>query len=85
MKKQGLKLCNCTAVCRGSDGLANGWRCALTPNQQAPTILDAVVDRVLAYRPKPKSAPARKRQRKQRKFRNNEKGEHDEDEKSVSN
>jgi len=32
-------------------------------------VLDAVADRVLAYRPKPKSETAKKRRRKQRKFR----------------
>ena len=31
-----------------------------------PNILDAVADRVLAYRPKPKSVSAKKRQRKRR-------------------
>ncbi len=34
--------------------------------KKPPAILDAVADRVLAYRPKPKSAPAKKRQRKRR-------------------
>ena len=35
---------------------------------KAPKILDAVADKVLRYRPKPKSAPAKKRQRKRRKI-----------------
>ena len=34
----------------------------------APKILDAIADKVLRYRPKPKSAPAKKRQRKRRKI-----------------
>jgi hypothetical protein len=33
-----------------------------------PKVLDAIADRVLAYRPKPKSAVAKKRQRTRRKF-----------------
>lgn len=33
-----------------------------------PKILDKVADVVLAYRPKPKSKPARKRQRRTRKI-----------------
>ena len=33
-----------------------------------PKALDAIVDVVLAYKPKPKSEPARKRQRKARKI-----------------
>lgn len=36
---------------------------------KAPPILDAIADRVLAYRPKPKSAPVKKRQRKRRNLR----------------
>ena len=32
-----------------------------------PAALDAIVDRVLAYRPKPKSKPARKRARRRNK------------------
>jgi hypothetical protein len=35
---------------------------------KTPKILDAVTDRVLRYRPKPKSEPAKKRQRKRRKI-----------------
>jgi hypothetical protein len=33
-----------------------------------PKILNAIADVVLRYRPKPKSAPAKKRQRKRRKI-----------------
>lgn len=33
---------------------------------EVPEVLDAVADRVLAYRPKPKSGSAKKRQRKRR-------------------
>ncbi len=36
--------------------------------QDTPKALDAIVDKVLAYRPKPKSKPARKRQRARRKL-----------------
>ena len=36
--------------------------------QDTPKVLDAIVDKVLAYRPKPKSKPARKRQRARRKL-----------------
>jgi hypothetical protein len=32
-----------------------------------PKALDAIADKVLAYRPKPKSKPARRRQRAKRK------------------
>lgn len=35
---------------------------------KTPKILDAVTDKVLSYRPKPKSQPARKRQRRRRKI-----------------
>jgi hypothetical protein len=31
--------------------------------QKSPKALDAIADKVLAYRPKPKTKPARKRQR----------------------
>jgi hypothetical protein len=31
--------------------------------QKPPKALDAIVDKVLAYRPKPKTKPAKKRQR----------------------
>ena len=30
----------------------------------APKVLDAIVDKVLAYKPKPKSAPAKSRKRR---------------------
>ena len=33
-----------------------------------PTVLNAIADKVLAYRPKPKSKPARKRQRAKKKL-----------------
>ena len=33
-----------------------------------PKVLNAIADVVLRYRPKPKSAPAKKRQRKRRKI-----------------
>ena len=36
--------------------------------QDTPKALDAMLDKVLAYRPKPKSKPARKRQRAKRKL-----------------
>lgn len=36
--------------------------------KKPPAALDAIVDRVLAYRPKPKSKPARKRTRRNRKL-----------------
>jgi hypothetical protein len=36
--------------------------------QKTPKELDAIADVVLAYRPKPKSKPARKRQRARRKL-----------------
>jgi hypothetical protein len=36
--------------------------------QDTPRALDAFVDKVLAYRPKPKSKPAKKRQRARRKI-----------------
>lgn len=35
--------------------------------KKPPAALDAIVDRVLAYRPKPKSKPARKRARRRNK------------------
>jgi hypothetical protein len=31
--------------------------------QPTPRVLDAIVDKVLAYRPKPKTKPARRRKR----------------------
>jgi len=33
-----------------------------------PAVLDAIADKVLAYRPKPKSKPAKKRARTQKKL-----------------
>jgi len=36
--------------------------------QDTPKALDAMLDKVLAYRPKPKSKPAKKRQRARRKI-----------------
>lgn len=36
--------------------------------QKPPKALDAIADIVLAYRPKPKTKPARKRQRTRRKI-----------------
>jgi hypothetical protein len=36
------------------------------PNRKPPKVLDAVVDVVLRYRPKPKSAPAKQRRKKRR-------------------
>lgn len=35
---------------------------------KTPKVLDAITDKVLRYRPKPKSEPAKKRQRKRRKI-----------------
>lgn len=36
--------------------------------QKPPKVLNAIADVVLAYRPKPKTKPARKRQRARRKL-----------------
>ena len=36
--------------------------------KKIPPALDAIADRVLAYRPKPKSKPARKRARRRNKI-----------------
>lgn len=36
--------------------------------QQTPKVLDAMLDKVLAYRPKPKTKPARRRKRQSAKF-----------------
>ena len=36
--------------------------------KKPPAALDAIVDRVLAYRPKPKSQPAKKRTRRRKKI-----------------
>ena len=36
--------------------------------KKAPAVLDAIADRVLAYRPKPKSKPAKKRARQRKKI-----------------
>lgn len=36
--------------------------------KKPPPALDAVADKVLAYRPKPKSEPAKKRERKRKKI-----------------
>lgn len=35
--------------------------------KKVPPLLDAIVDRVLAYKPKPKSKPAKKRARRAKK------------------
>ncbi len=35
---------------------------------QHPELLDVIADRVLAYRPKPKSKPAKKRARRKKKI-----------------
>lgn len=37
-------------------------------NPRTPKALDAIADRVLAYKPKPKSKPARKRARRSKKI-----------------
>jgi hypothetical protein len=39
-------------------------------SQKLPKAFDAMISKVLAYRPKPKSKPARKRARKKRQLRN---------------
>jgi hypothetical protein len=39
-----------------------------TDTKKPPALLDVIADRVLAYRPKPKSKPAKKRARKQKKI-----------------
>lgn len=36
--------------------------------KKAPAVLDLIADRVLAYRPKPKSKPAKKRARQRKKI-----------------
>ncbi len=36
--------------------------------KKSPPVLDAVADKVLAYRPKPRSEPAKKRERKRKKI-----------------
>lgn len=38
------------------------------PSQKALKALDAIVDKVLAYKPKPKTNPAKKRKRRAAKF-----------------
>ena len=35
---------------------------------KSPKVLDAIADKVLSYRPKPKSAPARSRKRRKAKL-----------------
>lgn len=35
--------------------------------KSAPKVLDAIVDKVLAYKPKPKTTPARRRKRRAKK------------------
>lgn len=39
-----------------------------TAKPKPPALLDVIADRVLAYRPKPKSKPAKKRARQQKKI-----------------
>lgn len=39
----------------------------MTTPKKPPALLDVIADRVLAYRPKPKSKPAKKRARKAKK------------------
>ncbi|MDA8256541.1 MAG: hypothetical protein M0Z99_13025 [Betaproteobacteria bacterium] len=39
-----------------------------TKKPTPPALLDVIADRVLAYRPKPKSKPAKKRARTQKKL-----------------
>lgn len=36
--------------------------------RKPPKVLDAIVDKVLSYRPKPQTAPAKKRQRTKRRL-----------------
>ncbi len=36
-------------------------------SKKPPAVLDRIVDKVLAYRPKPKSGPAKKRARRKKK------------------
>jgi len=36
--------------------------------QKAPSVLDLIADKVLAFRPKPKSAPAKKRAKTRKKL-----------------
>lgn len=40
----------------------------MTKPPKAPPALDLIADKVLAYRPKPKSAPAKKRARQKKKL-----------------
>ena len=40
----------------------------MNDDKQPPPALDLIADKVLAYRPKPKSAPAKKRVRKKKKL-----------------
>lgn len=40
----------------------------MTTAKKPPALLDAIADRVLAYRPKPKSKPAKKRARQAKKM-----------------
>lgn len=40
----------------------------MTTEKKPPALLDVIADRVLAYRPKPKSKPAKKRARTQKKL-----------------
>lgn len=43
--------------------------------RKTPKALDAIADKVLAYRPKPASRPAKKRQRARRKIERNKSDE----------
>ncbi len=43
-----------------------------TKPKPPPALLDVIADRVLAYRPKPKSKPAKKRARQQKKIQQQE-------------
>lgn len=51
---------------RTRPALARSNHCGRNTMNKTPKVLDAVADKVLAYRPKPKSEPAKKRQRKRR-------------------
>ena len=48
---------------RGSGCVSQPDMHAMKKPQKPPKALDAIVDKVLAYRPKPKTKPAKKRQR----------------------
>ncbi len=71
MKSRARMCQKCGALTKGEEALVDGqtWCHPCADNMvNVPKILNAIADKVLAYRPKPKSKPARRRKRRKKKI-----------------